>query len=274
MEMDETEQFLSASGLRLSGRADFARKIVNTFFTFPFLFEFVVKGRHFAALRENRNRRDLPYLLSRLLQKTLWFWPRIIDARTWAEGGLGKERTPERFVTYDLSSQELCDAVERYASAKDARILDVGCNAGRHLNRLHERGFTNLSGVDVMRAALEHMRVEFPAAAKVVHLHHDLFQHFLLGQPDRHFDVVYSHGATIELVHPSFDVVRHLCRIARDHVVLILDESHRMIYPRFWSYEFSRNGFFLREARRPVGGIPPKQFYASLLVYRRFERPT
>src|SRR4029453_262963 len=113
---------------------------------------------------------------------------------------------------------------------------------------------------------------EFPETAKIAKLHHDLFQRFLRGQPDLAFDVVYSHGATIELVHPSFDIVKHMSRIQRKHVVLILNETARQLYPRFWTYEFARNGFFLREARRPVGGLPPVDSAErpSLLIYSRY----
>jgi hypothetical protein len=90
--------------------------------------------------------------------------------------------------------------------------------------------------------------------------------------PDLSFDMLYSHGATIELVHPSFDIVRHMCRVTRNHVVLIVNETVAHSYPRFWTYEFARNGFFLREARRPVGEIPPEDSAGrpSLLVYRRY----
>jgi hypothetical protein len=266
--------FLAEAGPILSGEAYRLRRAINTFLSFPFLFDLVIKDRDFSDLMAGRVQRDLPYLLHRLLQKTLWFWPRIIDAKTWVEGRAGTERTPENFIAIDAySSRALCEAVERYATAKDAPILDLGCNVGRHLDVLRRRGFTDLTGVDAMGAALERMATQFPETAKLATRHHDLFQRFLRQQGDRTFDLLYSHGATIELVHPSFDIVKHMCRVTRTHVVLILNETYPQLYPRFWTYEFARNGFFLREARRPVSEIPPADSSAlpSLLVYRRYQ---
>jgi SAM-dependent methyltransferase len=265
--------FVAEAGPILSGETYRLRRAVNTFLAFPFLFDLVIKDRDFSDLMEGRVRRDLPYLLQRLLQKALWFWPRIIDAKTWVEGRSGTMRTPENFIALDAySSRALCDAVERYASGKDARILDLGCNVGRHLDQMRWRGFTDLTGVDAMGAALERMTVEFPETARAAHLHHDLFQRFLRNQPDAAFDVLYSHGATVDLVHPSFDIVKQMCRVTSGHVILILNEIFVQPYSRLWTYEFGRHGFFLREARRPAADIPPADSSAipSLLVYRRF----
>jgi SAM-dependent methyltransferase len=268
--MTDQVQFLAAAGPYLSGRADRARRFINTFLACPWLFEMVVSEKDFRDLLDNQIKRDTRYLVSRLLQKTLWFWPRIIDAKMWT--GPDSSHRPESFLPFDIASQTLCDAVERYASAKDVPILDLGCNVGRHLNDLHNRGFSKLVGVDAMKVALDRMAVEFPAAAAAAELHHDLFQSFLRRQPDRSYDVLYSHGATIELVHPSFDIVAHLCRVTRNHMVLILNETTRTLYPRFWTYEFARHGFYLREARRPLGTFPltHPSGQPSLLVYLRW----
>jgi len=271
--MNSREEFLRDAGPTLAGRTYVIRRAINTFLAFPFLFDLVVKDRHFAALLEGRVHRDLPYLLARLLQKSLWFWPRIIDAKPWVEGRTGKAQRPDNFIALDPhSSRALCDAVARAAVSPDAPILDLGCNVGRHLDDLRQRGFTNLTGVDAMSAALERMSAAFPDTAKTAKLHHDLFQRFLRRQNDLSFDVLYSHGATIELVHPSFDIVKHMCRVTANYVILILNETYLQLYPRFWTYEFARNGFFLREARRPVGDIPPQDSAErpSLLVYCRY----
>jgi SAM-dependent methyltransferase len=265
--------FVAEAGPFLSGESYRLRRAVNTFLAFPFLFDRVIKDQDFSDLMEGRVQRDRRYLLQRLLQKALWFWPRIIDAKSWVEGRTGTERTPENFIAVDAySSRALCDAVERYATAKDAPILDLGCNVGRHLDVLRRRGFTDLTGVDAMGVALDRMATQFPETAGVAKRHHDLFQRFLRRHEDGTFDVLYSHGATIELVHPSFDIVKHMCRVTQNHVVLILNETYLQLYPRFWTYEFARNGFFLREAIRPVGEIPPADSSArpSLLVYRRY----
>src|ERR1700682_5044969 len=77
--MNDSTAFLADAGPVLSGRAHMITRAVNTFLAFPFLFDLVIKDEHFAALIEGRVQRDWWYLLSRFLQKSLWFWPRIID---------------------------------------------------------------------------------------------------------------------------------------------------------------------------------------------------
>jgi hypothetical protein len=79
---------------------------------------------------------------------------------------------------------------------------------------------------------------------------------------------MYSHGGTLELVHPSFDIVRHLCRVARKHVVLYINE-HGHAYPRFWIYEFRRRGFYLVRAERPAAQFSSIELEGSLLVFQR-----
>jgi SAM-dependent methyltransferase len=165
----------------------------------------------------------------------------------------------------------LLDAVMAYAAGTEAAILDLGCNCGRHLNALYQAGYRDLTGVDAMAGALDVFRREFTDAAACSKLSHDLFQRFLSRQQDRSYDIVYSHGATLELVHPSFDIVRHICRITRRHVVLFLNE-HAHAYPRFWIYEFRRRGFYLVDALRPAGQLSSMDLAASLLVFQRIER--
>src|SRR5262245_50876846 len=83
--MSAAAAFVAEAGPVLSGEAHRLRRAINTFLAFPFLFDLVIKDQDFSDLMEGRVQRDLPYLLQRLLQKTLWFWPRIIDAKTWVE---------------------------------------------------------------------------------------------------------------------------------------------------------------------------------------------
>jgi hypothetical protein len=82
-------------------------------------------------------------------------------------------------------------------------------------------------------------------------------------QPDRRFELTYSHGPTIELVHPSFDVVAHICRVTRRHVCLPITESE--YFRRDWTQQFDRCGFRLVHSELltdPVNG-------AKLFVFGR-----
>jgi SAM-dependent methyltransferase len=233
----------------------------NTHLYVPWLFPLVIGNRQFDAVLDGRPR-TLRDQIQRALERLLWFWPRVIDARVWATGSPDKPQTPLNYTTLDANGRLLLDWVERVCPDRDALILDLGCNCGRHLIYLAERGYRNLTGVDAMRNALAHFAERAPEVFGLADVHHDLFQRFLARQPDRRFDLSYSHGATIELVHPSFDIVKHLCRVTRSHICLIVVETER--YRRDWLRQFARHGFALKTLR-PLG--PDRD--GSLVVLRR-----
>jgi SAM-dependent methyltransferase len=240
---------------------DFAR-FRNTYLQAPWLFPLVIRDRHFEAALRDRPR-DFADNIQRALEKFIWFWPRVIDARIWANGAPGKLQTPLNFTTIDADARLLLDWVVKVCPDKDAPILDLGCNCGRLMIDLAGKGYSNLTGVDVMRSAIALFEERSPEVFRRAKVTNDLFQRFLLRQPDRAFELTYSHGATIELVHPSFDTVRHLCRVTRRHICLLLHENEA--FRRDWIGQFAGHGFHLAHGMRPIapghGG--------SLIVLRR-----
>jgi len=243
-------------------------RFCNTFLQAHFLFDWVIRDEDFDSLLAGRRPSTLGGKIQRLLEKSLWFWPRIVDATEWATGSEGRLQTPDNYVVLDRSSELVLNEVMRYAGNKQASILDLCCNSGRHLNALYKAGYRNLSGVDAMGTALERFRSEFPDTAACAKLSHDLLQRFIRRQPDLSADLIYSHGATLELIHPAFEIVRHICRVARQHVVLYVYE-HGHAYPRWWIYEFRRQGFYLVRAERPAAQFTPDKLEGSLLVFQR-----
>lgn len=234
----------------------------NTYLQVPWLFPAVIGDRQFDAVLQNRPRRLDDYV-QRVLERVLWFWPRVIEARGWVAGAAGKAWAPQNYAKMDADGERLLGWVERVCPARDAAILDVGCNCGRHMIYLAHHGYTNLTGVDAMGAAIELFARHAPDVFPKASVHHDLFQRFLMRQPDRAYDTTYSHGATIELVHPSFDIVAHLCRITRRNICLILLENDG--FPRDWIGQFARHGFKLLHGDRPMA----PESRASLLVFQR-----
>lgn len=223
----------------------------NSYLQTPWLFSKVIGDRQFDATLEDRPR-TFWGVIQRALEKALWFWPRVIDASLWVRGAEGKLQNPLSFKDIDNDARLLLGWVERVCPDKNATILDIGCNCGRHLIELSHRGYKNLVGVDVMKAALDLFAERSPDVFKATEIHFDLFQRFLMKQPDRRFDLTYSHGATIELVHPSFDVVAHLCRVTKTHICLLLNCNNG--FPRNWVRKFTNQGFVLLHSEEPIPG--------------------
>jgi len=174
--------------------------------------------------------------------------------------------TVDAFDGIDPASQAEMDEIMALVPDRNAAILDMGCNVGRHLDYLYGQGYRNLRGVDWSGAAIRDMATRYPAMHAGSRLTVASFQDFLTNAPEA-VELVYTRGATFELVHPGFPLVKHVCAIAKRYVVLVITEAGHA-YPRFWTYEFAREGFELAHLRRPASELAPEH-RVSLMTFRR-----
>lgn len=252
----------------------FWQKFRNSFCVIHSLWSLVIKNQDFEDMLHPEQARDNQF--KKIFLKFVRFWPRVYEPINWATGDIGvKGCDPEDFKNIDPHSQILVNQVVARSQSKQSKIMDLGCNCGRFLNALAEQGFDNLHGVDISQKALDYMPEWFPALKGKVDVECDLFQRYISKRDDREFDIVYTHGATVELVHPSYPMVRELCRITKSHIVFVINENKNR-YPRFWEYEFKRNGFVPVEILRPVTQSIDIDNYEvaqnlSLLVFRRLK---
>lgn len=172
----------------------------------------------------------------------------------------------DNFNEIGHASMVLMAEVMELATDKQSSILDMGCNVGRHLNYLYQQGYQNLRGVDFSGNAIKDMSRRYPEMHSASQLTVASFQEYLANSPEM-VDIVYTRGATFELVHPSFPLIKHVCSIARHYVVMVISETGHA-YPRFWEYEFARQGFELMHLRRPASLKAPEH-KVSLLTFRR-----
>ena len=234
-------------------------KVKNTYLQVPFLWDRVVDYHCFKNQKTPRWRKAF--------LKLVWFWPRLYEAEQWRDGELGGCRNPEDYAEVTSAGKILMDEVIARIPDRQAPLLDLGCNCGRHLNYLQEVGYTNLFGVDISGSALNFMKQRFPDLKDVASVTCSTFQEYLAQCPSNSFQVVFTHGATVELVHPSFPLVRHITRVTRECVVFLIGENQHA-YPRFWEREFDNHGFLLTKLLRPV---EPGR-YDSLMVFNRKTR--
>lgn len=178
---------------------------------------------------------------------TPWFWPQLEDADAWVESSTSHLWDPRNYLR--SAPRPLLQRLINTTATSD-RVLDLGCNSGSDLHILHELGYRNLYGVDAGRDALRIFRETYPETWAVADVRHALFQDYLLAMPDDSFDVVHTHGATLELVHPSFPIISELCRVTRKSIYAAIFELGHA-YPRKYIQEFERNGFQVNDMSRP-----------------------
>ncbi|MCG3777301.1 MAG: hypothetical protein JW395_4179 [Nitrospira sp.] len=236
----------------------------NSYLQAPlWLYEFVIRDRHYDNVLNHgfSAPRSKVYVV---LQRLLWFWPRIDDARGWAAADTGIGWDPVNYLhTYRTRLVEKINEIV----PKDASLVELGCNCGSDMNILVRDGYIHITGVDAGGRALEMFKREYPETYTVAMPRHDLFQRFLLGMATGSCDYIYSNGATIELVHPSFPLVNQICRVAKKGVLLDLSERHQG-YPRNYSEQFAKHGFAQVFHDETEG----KSVGSSLIVFMRVGR--
>lgn len=123
-------------------------------------------------------------------------------------------------------------------------IVDLGGNQGRFSATLTDVDDVSILNVDVWEEALNVSRQN--PRLKALGLRYDVccqtFESFLASSRDAQFDILFSRGATVELVPNSFPLVFQISRITRRAVVLMIKPMGHYT-PRFYSLEFKKYGF-------------------------------
>jgi SAM-dependent methyltransferase len=173
--------------------------------------------------------------------------------REWAERS--GEFSPEYYAYRgaDATSARLRDLLERHVG-RDARVLEVGCSAGRHLAHLLDDGFENLTGVEVNGEAFDVMAETYPDLAAAGTFHRDAIETVLPDLATDAVDATYS-VETLQHVHPDAEwVFADLVRVTADLLVTVETEDGNAdgdvnyvddgipLYYRDWSAVFADLG--------------------------------
>ncbi|MCH2666131.1 hypothetical protein MK139_17565 [bacterium] len=81
------------------------------------------------------------------------------------QGKPGSSDSPSTYIDFGVEDSNLFSEVLSFLPS-DARILEIGCNAGRNLDYLFRAGYTNLWGIEIGSAAVEMFGATFPRDAR------------------------------------------------------------------------------------------------------------
>lgn len=158
-------------------------------------------------------------------------------------------------------ADEVSDAVLEVLEATvgaDAAVLELGCSAGRHLARLHEAGYRDLTGIDINPAAREVLADAYPDLYADGTFHFDAIETVVAGLETGRFDAVFS-VETLQHIHPDHDwVFEEVARVADDILVTVELEGDGVeslvddtvpLYRRDWRAVFTDLGFEAVDAK-------------------------
>ena len=122
-------------------------------------------------------------------------------------------------------TETLAEVFDHYVS-DDAAILEVGCSSGRHLARLRENGFENLTGIDINDDSFDVMADHYPRLAETGTFHTGAIEDVVPEFSDDAFDVVYS-VETLQHIHPeNTEVFEELTRATSDLLATAENEGN------------------------------------------------
>jgi len=174
------------------------------------------------------------------ISKFLWFIPNNYQKRYWYFADKNQKHDYTKYIHMSGSTNKFVNEIKNYSNSKD-KVLDICCNVGRFLDDLNKSGFNDLYGFDINLKAINEMQKIFP------NINHKKIkctsaEEYLSSVDDNFFDITYTYGATIELIHPSFPVIKQISRITKKYFICNISENGQA-YPRFWRYEFKKNKF-------------------------------
>ena len=125
----------------------------------------------------------------------------------------------------DEVSETIRSAIEFYVGT-DARVLELGCGSGRHLEHLRRNGFDRLAGIDINDVSFDVMAEYFPELAETGEFHTGAIEAVLPEFDDDAFDAAYT-VETLQHVHPEDTwVFEEIVRVASDLLVTAENEGN------------------------------------------------
>jgi len=159
-----------------------------------------------------------------------------------------KPNKPETYIKPELNKRShfLFKLIKGRVHRKNS-ILEVGCNAGRNLNYLNEKGYLNLNGIEINAQAVELMRKVYPKLYEKAKISISSLEGSLPFLKDNSFNVVVSMAVFMHLPYESNFIFKNIARITKDIIITIEDERPEILgnrhFPRNYLNIFGSMGF-------------------------------
>ncbi len=180
-----------------------------------------------------------------------WMWSAESCQEFWANIERGEDSNAPN--GYAVKSTEIVDLLHEFWHPDVAltdSVLEIGCNAGANLARLHELDYSSLGGVEINPHAIAEMRRAFPKLAEAAIVRQGRIEDVLPVLSSNSVDVIFA-MAVLHHIHPSSRwVFAEMVRVARRHVCVMEPESIMSHY------------IFSRDYRRVFEGLGCRQVRA------------
>jgi len=137
-----------------------------------------------------------------------------------------KFNSPEIYLKSSTkNTQILLDIINEYFENKEVKILELGCNVGRNINKLFENGFKNLFAIEINSKAIKLMKKSFPDAFSSTKIFETSIENKIKEFSNNQFDIVFSMAVLMHVHNDSDWVFEHIARISKKKLIIIEHEK-------------------------------------------------
>ncbi len=181
--------------------------------------------------------------------------------------------SPAAFLQKEARSRGLFAMLDRVVP-KDAKIIEIGCGAGRNLAFLYDQGYTNLAGIEINPHAIALLRETYPQLADIT-IYEGSAEDVLPTLTDDQFNVAVT-MSTLQHIHPdSTDVFDQLVRVAGQLFVIEGPPVRsRRQYPHDYDELFTSRGMTALETKsmKDIRGVDKAFGAYTGRRYRRMDK--
>jgi len=176
------------------------------------------------------------------MNKQQKYWSNPRDRPNKPKAYVKKELNYRSAFLYFLMQEKLLTSINNNDS-----ILEIGCNAGRNLNYLFERNFSNLFGIEINEKAVELMKKTYPRMYEKSNILINSIESVIPLIRDNNFNVVISFAVLMHLPFESNFIMKEITRITKDYLIIVEDERQLILgdrhFPRDYKDIFENMGF-------------------------------
>jgi cyclopropane fatty-acyl-phospholipid synthase-like methyltransferase len=156
------------------------------------------------ALKGKKSKDKTDKVVQNTLEETQKYWTNPPD-----------KNTTDKYIIHTERSEFLYNVIQKYIK-KDSNIIEYGCNCGRNLNYLFEKGHTNLTGIELNQDAIKLMQKEYAEMSEAIKICNGTIESFVDEFSENEFDLgismlVFNH------IHPDsnwiFEKIAHACKM-------------------------------------------------------------
>lgn len=152
----------------------------------------------------------------------------------WRSRNIGDPHGPESYLHEDNSIYVMFEDLLKVLGGK-ASFLEIGCNAGRNLNYLLKRGYTDLAGIEINDTSVNiALKEHFPDLYEKGTFYIGNALDKIKGIADARYDVVFSIGVLEHIPYKDKALFTEMARVSKRYIAIISGERSRLFY---YNYE-------------------------------------